>query len=586
MRFPAGFGIVSLTNSPHFISDPWNELDARIQAVELTLEALICSATSLLIQMRRERNASVPVYKLPNEIFIHTISISLDDAPRMMRYCDLHSFVSVSHAWKEIIEASPSLWAVIHSHDNAPVVRKALRNSKNHPLLVYALFWSSRGPPGLLLPREFVREVEPHLHRWRFARIESWVPVLELQEVLESPAPLLEKLEIVLYGHASIAIRGLNLSADKMGRLQHLHISNTSIRQWSSSLFGGLRSLEISRPLNQPTTRQLLHVIQDCPQLQALDLNGFAGDETAIPCSNSTICLPMLKRLRFRGRDQDQLCTIVSHIAAPACTELRLECSFEEIPNPKPFLIPYSLHHYYPSLIRNLIEAEEVVLCVGRSRVIFGEASQINYQKPELSPHPSFFIKLLDLPPLEPLTWVTTAFRLVLESRHITLKIVNDFDFRADAVVRILWSLPSVTKVCVRRKVQNVNDLLRRLSEPSSTNRWTFPDLRYLRVQSRNFDHQVALGMVKRRYGEDVSNGNTSQSVPEPELPDAFDVLKLKGLGDVIFSKMKRIVGPALIQKFKLSNSEVGTDHDANADDTDENDGSGTGGDGGDHDGN
>lgn len=541
------------------------------------MDAIHHSLTRLQVQMRRERNASSPVHKLPNELLIQFISLAIDKdslSPWMKRYRALHRLISVSHTWREVIENTPSLWSVIDFTDPTSVVRKAIQNSKNNSLHVSA-FLMADIRLGRLSPEEFVQEMRPHFLRWRFAHINVKMEAAGLRELLESSSPLLERLELLSGASTTATLQDLDLSADKTRRLQHISLQNASIREWSSSLFPGLRSLVIYEPSKQPTLRQLLDMIQACHQLEVLRLEGFAGDEAAIACSRPTIPLPLLKKLECREQSQGRLRTIVGHINAPVCTELKLDLwyPYETMAIPKPFLFPDSFNHYYTPLIRRLIEAQEVYLCVGESRVIFGEAPQTRYGYPDTY-HPCFVISLLHLLPLEPLKWITTAFLPVMESRQITLKIMYDFDFhKQQQLLPILWSLPNVTKLCVSYTVHNVNTLLHRLSAEKP---WTFPNLRYLRIQTRDFNHGLALRMVEGRYGKVVTSEDTSESALVLPLPDAFDVLVLRDMDEWIFAEVAAVVGPALVKKVQISDDEDDTDVSEFASD-DMSDGSGAG---------
>lgn len=87
-----------------------------------------------MIERRRWHNDAIPVHRLPLEIQLRAISLSLRNLPIKAYYPQLHRFAQVSVRWAALILGSPSMWQKLWQGLPPALFRQALARSKAAPI--------------------------------------------------------------------------------------------------------------------------------------------------------------------------------------------------------------------------------------------------------------------------------------------------------------------------------------------------------------------------------------------------------------------------------------------------------------------
>lgn len=516
-------------------------LDAQISSLTRASETVQNSLGRRIIHLRRERNVLAPVHKLPPELFALILEFHLDTTERQTRYLRLHALSMVCSSWKATIEDTPILWSVIQSEDSSAVVTRALQRSKNHPLKVY---YNSilNGMRGLLSAEEFAAKVGDHLRRWSYARIIANRDIAALEEVLQSPAPLLEHLNLSGLCSVTPGLLSLDLLHGRAKKLGRLSIYGVSIRNWDTALFSRLHTLVISALGNpQPSSQQLLAMLHASPLLEHLTIRDLSPEVggPAVPSTPRTR-LEYLRQLRLCGLMDGIFATLVSHIDVPQCEEVDLGCSLR---SGIPFTLGDPLAHFIPILTDRFFSEGDLTLAIGETMFCITKQRTPHWYSSELD------LDLRHVDPVEPLKWFVQAFGSSLPSLSITLALLFDFDCDTPDVTDILKKLPGIVAIRVENTARMTTMLLFLLSLPfvdqtssPPTKVWPFAQLRTLRLNVP-VPSDLAIHVFRRRYG----HGDGGEAGGDPPAPQPLELVIFTGPKEG-FEELEAIMGEGRIE--------------------------------------
>lgn len=548
-------------------------LNSRIKALQATGEAVRRSLEDHVIRIRREHNALAFIHKLPTELLatiIHHYLLPKSNNPLDMdafnsqhqRYRRLEMLASVSRTWHAVVENTPSLWSEVRSWDRKGLVLKALRKSKEHPLVVDLLDVSlgfgdspAETRPGCFTGQEFLCEVGQYLHRWSRAHLSLSRQDLLTPGVLEESAPRLTSLHVML--PLIEPATSVDLFGGVAPALQDVSLHGIAVRDWSSPIFRGLRSLTIVGPaMVPPSVQQLVNMIRGSPLLEFIRFEYIRQHErTSVEENSIPVVLQHLRVLNLSGLPPVMLEIILNSIRVPATCKLQLGCKY--VAAPTTFTLGHSLSHFLPGLNSLLLKCRRLELNLGRSSLSCWESSKID--------SPDFRLFVNGMNPAKPLEWLLGALEEALGTLPVKVNLEDDFDLGDEEVTRRLWSMACVTEMEIYEETPSVERVFEALSEPVVTDgqgRWRFPRLRHLRVYpTTGFNPFSVLRMVESRYG--ITTGT-----PNPVLPTPFYRLKLRELPKNVTAEIKRIVGGDKVMVGDIWDS----DYDEDAMDEDEED--------------
>ncbi|KAG8910834.1 hypothetical protein FRC00_007457, partial [Tulasnella sp. 408] len=194
-------------------------------------------------QIKRERNALVPLHRLPGEIFVSILlRVAKYNEPGFdQEHKRLHTLAQVSTYWFDTIIGFPSFWQQLAQY-HPPHFREMVlkRNTSALFNIDCVLAQGEMGPASDEL-LSFMKIAAPLSKRWKLLAYEG-DPTDEVAQLLQSPAPNLDSMLISSWGGVGTASRALELSEGR--NIQYLDIDNI-ILPWNSTRLRGLRGVQI-----------------------------------------------------------------------------------------------------------------------------------------------------------------------------------------------------------------------------------------------------------------------------------------------------------------------------------------------------
>ncbi|KAG8930744.1 hypothetical protein FRC00_000991 [Tulasnella sp. 408] len=315
------------------------DIEHRIETLLATFpDASHSTHSPQLIELRRRRNALVPLYQLPVELLLTIVRFYLQWTVVYGRhYSQLMKLSLVSMSFKTIVEEGSEFWACIGAGLPIPGVEICLVRSRNQPLdihldsIKYAV--EKEGPSintgkwedVFKIERDyekaFLDRVLPHFSRVRVASFkieaESWI---SLQTVLGSAAPLLQTFRIEGRGRRDSfplpPVNGADAFSGHAPRLKTLSIGKEFHFLVGCYKFSGLSSLSIWSDKTL-VVDQIITILSGSPNLSSLVIiewmtaRGF-DPSLGAKASNAAlpeqiifpILLPKLRRLTLRLEDK------------------------------------------------------------------------------------------------------------------------------------------------------------------------------------------------------------------------------------------------------------------------------------------
>lgn len=295
--------------------------DTNLQALEALLAAFQDVAKAESAELRCERNDVLPISKIPLETLVDILEADLDrtwnDLEVDQRPARIGTLSSVSKAWNEIVQCTPSLWSKIHTKYPLQFIRTTVERSGKHGTIIGGPL-TNRDPKGL----ESTLSTCSQVRRWSSAKVTADSDAV-LDLLTYSAAPALHTLQVSCLQPAETIRRPINLFNGEAPKLVDVEVEGLSA-VWASPIFTGLGALTLS-DVHGLTRSQFFGILRACPLLQQLILNDLTfsppglGSEEPVPIS-----LLSLERLRVRDCPVEVLQDISAQIDCPAANEIVL----------------------------------------------------------------------------------------------------------------------------------------------------------------------------------------------------------------------------------------------------------------------
>ncbi|KAG9003289.1 hypothetical protein FRB94_003235 [Tulasnella sp. JGI-2019a] len=311
-------------------------IDRELASLYLARRSLLAKLNVHELELKSRRNTFSPIHQLPVEILtiiFRDLLAPTSTRPIPLEYFETpHILSKVCTAWREIMNATPDLWAVADSFQDEEKWMTALTLSKNQPLVVNIN----------TLHKPFWCAIAQNVQRWGIVLMEgrtispSWGSVVL---ALQTPAPSLTEFKFWDSGWSlSSNPATLDLFGGIAPRLQNLSLHGLSMLNWRSPIFSGLRSLSISFSAIGPSPIDVLWTLQRCPDLESLLLShGNFRLQPPIPDMPSTINLPQLHTVEFLGYPSQFIGYVLRNTSTPRCTQC-LVISYTLAENSPPLL--------------------------------------------------------------------------------------------------------------------------------------------------------------------------------------------------------------------------------------------------------
>ncbi|KAG8930745.1 hypothetical protein FRC00_000992 [Tulasnella sp. 408] len=333
-----------------------------------------------MIDLRRRKNALVPLCRLPLELLLTIVRFYLNGAGVYGRhYSQLMKLSLVSMSFKTTVEEGSEFWACIGAGLPIPGVEMCLVRSRNQPLDIHldsVKYTVGKKDPsintgkweeGLKIERDyekaFLDRVLPHFSRVRVASLkveaESWI---SLQTVLGSAAPLLQTFRIEGRGGRESfpvsPVNGVEAFSGHAPRLKALNIGKEFHFLVDRYKFSGLSSLSIWSD-ETLVVDNIITILSGSPNLSSLvivermtarGIDPSLGAKLTTDASPNQIIfpilLPKLCELTLRLEGADRILYMLEHVQSASCCHLDLRYGRTTAP---PHFVRRSLNPFLPA---------------------------------------------------------------------------------------------------------------------------------------------------------------------------------------------------------------------------------------------
>ncbi|KAF8066005.1 hypothetical protein FPV67DRAFT_122629 [Lyophyllum atratum] len=381
----------------HFIGPSGDEASAfsiaevRANACAYILSE-ISSSEAVTCLWKRRLNALALVSRLPPEILGTIFKHVASGATKRARL----GWICVSHVcsyWRSAALDCPDLWSDI-PFTHLSWAAEMVQRSKMAPLRV-AVAFRRNSDTGKISQRKaqavhsVLSQVLTQTSRIKELSISqsvhwSHTVFMELIELLDAPAPLLEKFDIS-FGAKDPGGRLPDGLLASPSRLIHLRLSRCGIT-WQGLVFSNLKTLRILNIPNamHPTMNQFLTALSEMPSLEILVFcSSFAPPDIAHTASQTTATLPCLRSLQVDS-DFGECAVLLDCLTYPKNIQVQVKCRVfnSDIQSAS-----------RPSLIRRLaaklidgIDGQIRSLAVKECRIKCWRSPNVVLDDPEISP--------------------------------------------------------------------------------------------------------------------------------------------------------------------------------------------------------
>lgn len=327
---------------------------------------------------RGERNDFVSLHRLPIELFVHILQLSLplpEEGPDYVFHLD--KLRLTCRRWRDAIEGTPSLSAVVAVGHGWSRVNTALEKMRGtYPLHIYCgSTTNSKCSQVLLQLGNYIdrcQTLDVEMREWDETRV----------HLLSSPAPRLRRLRIEGFRALDASTnQNFNLFSGYAERLEDIRAWGCEL-PWESPVFRGLISLELCfcRGLK---ISHLVGILVASPDLTSLDLtkNNYVTD--IHPDPDAALEMIRLKALTINDISADRLTPVFDAFRAPNCQRFHLQVELGEHENATTFLLS-TLSPYRSFLQTTLANHSKGFIEIPREHILkfgcttgFGEESAV-----------------------------------------------------------------------------------------------------------------------------------------------------------------------------------------------------------------
>lgn len=283
-------------------------LNDQLRFIEAPLQAL-----------KRQRNSSLPIARLPPEILIMIMDFTLrKNFGEVLNSVGMRAFSQVCWYWRSIVLNCPSLWrSVMQFHNDDPRwISEVMCRTKGLPLQVkldfralssplarpdFSLAWKLERNTAIALSHlSHIEDLSVIAHDPEFMRV--------IHGLVAQPAPRLQALSISYHSNEEFAIDPYNIR-DYLARIQapllsRLHLTKCIVA-WNAPLPRSLRHLELHHVSSRSPEHgtNLLQCLASLPHLRTLSLHYSIGHWTGSKLKRAK--LASLSRLDIRDTIAD-----------------------------------------------------------------------------------------------------------------------------------------------------------------------------------------------------------------------------------------------------------------------------------------
>ncbi|KAG8908322.1 hypothetical protein FRC01_007390 [Tulasnella sp. 417] len=274
-----------------------------------------------------------PIAGLPPELLSLVFRFSLPMVDPMQEQGDgeecwyymtgIYTLRSISTRWRDVIDTTPSMWALISSSWPREAIKTALARSSTIPIIIH--LGCEPVHHEITLVREYLSLINPHRSRWAAAVLS--IPMPLLFEFFAAPMPQLHTLNLSFIHSRSNSPPPITpILVETLGNLEHVLLETRDYECGEAlGLFTRLKTLVLSQIWSRcMTIDQIIQTISDNPFLENLVLDGLniQVDDTSTESRTALAAPPQLRTFGVKGS--------VTHLYS-LMTRLELPLSVEEV---------------------------------------------------------------------------------------------------------------------------------------------------------------------------------------------------------------------------------------------------------------
>jgi hypothetical protein len=324
-------------------------MDECLHTIERISGVLQSSFSGRFSDVRRLRNAFVPISQLPNEVFVHILRLSID-LEHAFKYEEQYEFYNrrqtlalVSSSWWTCINQTPYFWTIYTPYLTKSAFEGSIDKSERSSLHIVAD--KSLREEAIA---DFWIRIGPYLDRC--SRIKAQIPSTTLSTI-SSGAPLLEELDI---RPTEVDTKFLPTETNLgFSSLKTLRLRAFSM-PWTKILLLNLTDIELEDVTGLSLTI-LLDLLKTCPSLATLVLSSVQiinGDQIQ---AARHISLKVLRTLVVCGLGQVVTQALLETLRPTALQKFRIQ------PSNKVILDYTTIHYsYQQSVISTITESFQI----------------------------------------------------------------------------------------------------------------------------------------------------------------------------------------------------------------------------------
>ncbi|KAG9040757.1 hypothetical protein FS837_000228 [Tulasnella sp. UAMH 9824] len=498
-----------MASAGKFLNAPAAQTD--VLAEQATSPPATVDSNKRLSALQNYRAFLDPIAALPFELLEIIFQLALPSLDIMAWDWDIrayHPYMAalyilrrISTMWKDIVDGTPSLWAVICASFPENVNLGSLVRSGSSRLVIYfpGPSWST----GMAF-REFLPIIEPHLHRcsslalWIKSELVDSVPCL-------SPLPLVALKIRVDYERLPREviplIREIEISDEALENIRAVDVTRVPM-DWARTLehLSGLRTLALGGVYdNTITVEQILSALVSAHSIESLTISEMEIGDSLSP-STEPIYFPHLRAitLHTNGALTNGLLRRIG--PSPAITKLDIR------PTGFPSHVPMSFWHetmvpWIPVVQRLCQNSSGPTVYLAHRRSCMLESNSVYH----------LFIIFGHLSQVAALRWIQDVISPVTDIDNGGLQLrVSGAAFENEGVLETIQTMRDLTAIIVspvdrdfwasREVFINVLGQPTTDSAGTPTLKSTFPTLKKLALHSWRWNLDMIMDMIKKRY--------------------------------------------------------------------------------------
>ncbi|KAG8988703.1 rRNA-processing protein bfr2, partial [Tulasnella sp. 427] len=515
-----------------------DDANDKISALESTFDAVRGEFASKIQEARRQRNALLPISRLPRELLARIFYIYCDTYSRLN---ELKTLASVCSSWSTLVRSTPALWSILESNCPLDLLPTVIRNSRSSPLTVRVI-WPSFGscnPPEDAIERycqffEIVAADASLTDRWTAVSMQLPPNVGPVKDYLEIPLPNLKRAllrnEMRRWTQDPVKLFGGN-----SGSLEEFELDGIPV-QWDFLELRGLRLLSL-RNEAPSSSMKLLEMLAASPGLESLALSDLPNPSHSEQDLLTTVTLPKLKRLSLYDNEEKFVVILLQAIRTPALDRFELvDDRFRRQDYGEAFVSAlHTFGHVIPTLQSITFSAHTINLELGGDRFKFGASAK------RASNDWGFYIDLQTKMASNIFTWMSNNIQIETEDRspvYVYLTFHSGWAADYNDMTAFLPVMHWVGDVNIAGLVLNDGNITKTILEwlsgrfvQDDLELWRCPGLTKLEIGSTVYLDDLRK-FARKRYPEGVEEDEDmpEDEDPDVERPELLDTLDVPGL--------------------------------------------------------